>query len=160
MATKQNGVLGTFTPTVTPYTNSIAPDNALTTTPQGLHLYTCPATMVSGKLVIANNTGGAATVDVAIVEQTDILQLDAAASQPGAPTNWLGFSFPTGQYTSSICIEGAAVSGTFQAGETLSWTNNSDIGSNAQTAIVEHWDSGNSKLWVRGLSEHLLISTR
>ena len=152
MATKQNGVLGTFTPTVTPYTNSIAPDNSLTTTPQGWPLYTCPgATMVSGKLIIANNTGGAATVDVAIVEQTDILQLDAAGSQPGAPTNWLGFSFPTGQYTSSICIEGAAVSGTFQAGETLSWTNASES-TPAQTAIVQHWDSGNSKLWVRGLS--------
>ena len=39
-------------------------------------MYTCPgATMVSGKLIIANNTGGAAAVDVAIVEQTDIIQI-------------------------------------------------------------------------------------
>ena len=107
--------------------------------------------MVSGKLIIANNTGGAAAVDVAIVEQTDIIQLDAVANQPGAPDNYTGFSFPTGQYTSSIIIEGAAVSGTFQAGEVLNWTNASET-TPSQSAYVQHWDSGNSKLWVRGLS--------
>ena len=152
MATKQNGVLATFTPTVTPYTHSTQTSTSLAITTQGWPMYTCPgATMVSGKLLIANNTGGAAAVDVAIVEQTDIIQLDAVANQPGAPDNFTGFSFPTGQYTSSIIIEGAAVSGTFQAGEVLNWTNASET-TPAQSAYVQHWDSGNSKLWVRGLS--------
>ena len=154
MATKQNGVLGTFTPTVTPYTHNLLAAATPTVSGQGFAFYTCPgATMVSGKLVVANNTGGAATVDIAVVEQTDVVQLDAVASQPGAPANYMGFSFPTDQYATSICLEGASVSGTFQAGETLSWTNpRNDIGGNAQTAIVDFWDSGNSKLWVRNLS--------
>ena len=92
MATKQNGVLGSFTPTVTPYTNDTQPDNSLAVAANEFPFYTCPgATMVSAKLVISNNTGGAATVDVGIVEQTDVIQLDASASQPGAPVNYLGF---------------------------------------------------------------------
>ena len=65
MATKQNGVLGSFTPTVTPYTNDTRAANSLTVAPQEFPFYTCPgATMVSAKLVISNNTGGAAAVDV------------------------------------------------------------------------------------------------
>jgi len=152
MATKQNGVLGSFTPTVTPYTHDTRPDNSLAVAANEFPFYTCPgATMVSAKLVISNNTGGAATVDVGIVEQTDVIQLDAAASQPGAPANYLGFSLPTGQYTSAIYLEGASVSGTFVPGETLSWTNPA-VTPNAQTATVQAWDSGNSKLWVRGLA--------
>jgi len=152
MATKQNGVLGSFTPTVTPYTNDTRPDNSLTVAANEYPFYTCPgATMVSAKLIISNNTGGAATVDVGIVEQTDVIQLDAAASQPGAPVNYLGFSFPTGQDATSIYLEGAAVSGTFQAGETLSWTNTA-VTPNAQTATVDFWDAGNAKLWVKGLA--------
>ena len=152
MATKQNGVLGSFTPTVTPYTNDTQPDNSLAVAANEFAFYTCPgATMVSAKLVISNNTGGAATVDVGIVEQTDVIQLDAAASQPGAPANYLGFSLPTGQDATSIYLEGASVSGTFVPGETLSWTNPA-VTPNAQTAIVDYWDSGNSKLWVRGLA--------
>ena len=67
MAVKQNGVLGTFTPTVTPYTNltvnATHPNNKLATT--AFNFYTCPAaTLASGKIVVANNTGGAATVDI------------------------------------------------------------------------------------------------
>ena len=152
MATKQNGVLGSFTPTVTPYTNDTQPDNSLAVAANEFPLYTCPgATMVSAKLVISNNTGGAATVDVGIVEQTDVIQLDAAASQPGAPVNYLGFSLPTGQDATSIYLEGASVSGTFVPGEVLSWTNTA-VTPNAQTATVDYWDSGNSKLWVRGLA--------
>ena len=152
MATKQNGVLGSFTPTVTPYTHDTRPDNSLAVAANEFPFYTCPgATMVSAKLVISNNTGGAATVDVGIVEQTDVIQLDAAASQPGAPANYLGFSLPTGQDATSIYLEGASVSGTFVPGETLSWTNPA-VTPNAQTAIVDYWDSGNSKLWVRGLA--------
>lgn len=157
MATKQNGVLGTFTPTVTPYTNDLQAANSLSVTPQGWPLYTCPgATMMSGKVIIANNTGGAATVDVGIVEQTDIIQLDAAASQPGAPTNYLGFSIPDNNFTTSIVVEGASVSGTFQVGETVTWTNaRTDIGGNSQSAICYAWDSGNSKLWLRNLNHPL-----
>ena len=152
MATKQNGVLGSFTPTVTPYTNDTRPDNSLTVAANEYPFYTCPgATMVSAKLIISNNTGGAATVDVGIVEQTDVIQLDAAGSQPGAPANYLGFSLPTGQDATSIYLEGAAVSGTFVPGEVLSWTNTA-VTPNAQTATVDYWDSGNSKLWVRGLA--------
>ena len=152
MATKQNGVLGSFTPTVTPYTNDTQPDNSLAVAANEFPFYTCPgATMVSAKLVISNNTGGAATVDVGIVEQTDVIQLDASASQPGAPVNYLGFSLPTGQDATSIYLEGASVSGTFVPGEVLSWTNTA-VTPNAQTATVDYWDSGNSKLWVRGLA--------
>ena len=56
MATKQNGVLATFTPTVTPYTHSTQTATSLAITTQGWPMYTCPgATMVSGKLIIANN---------------------------------------------------------------------------------------------------------
>ena len=132
MAVKQNGVLGTFTPTVTPYTNltvnATHPNNKLTTT--AFNFYTCPAaTLASGKIVVANNTGGAATVDIAMVEQTDIIQLDALASQPNDPNtgaqavNYGSWSFPAGQYTSSVVIEGAADSGTFQVGETVNWNN-------------------------------------
>ena len=40
--------------------------------------------MVSGKLFINNATGGAVTVDVAIVSQTQAIQLTAASSQSPA----------------------------------------------------------------------------
>ncbi len=152
MATKQNGVLGSFTPTVTPYTNDTRAANSLAVAANEFPFYTCPgATMVSAKLVISNNTGGAAAVDVGIVEQTDVIQLDAAASQPGAPANYLGFSFPAGGYTTSIYVDGAAVSGSFTPGEVLSWTNPA-MSPTSQTAVVQYWDSSNSRLWVRGLA--------
>ena len=80
MATKQNGVLGSFTPTVTPYTNDTNPIT-LCCCCNEFAFYTCPgATMVSAKLVISNNTGGAAAVDVGIIEQTDVIQLDACST--------------------------------------------------------------------------------
>ena len=160
MAVKQNGVLGTFTPTVTPYTNltvnATHPNNKLATT--AFNFYTCPAaTLASGKIVVANNTGGAATVDIAMVEQTDIIQLDALASQPNDPNtgatavNYGSWSFPSGQYTSSVVVEGAADTGTFQVGETVNW-NNTNLSPNAQTAIVQDWDATNKKLWLRDMS--------
>jgi len=160
MAVKQNGVLGTFTPTVTPYThltvNATHPNNKLTTT--AFNFYTCPAaTLASGKIVVTNNTGGAATVDIAMVEQTDIIQLDALASQPNDPNtgatavNYGSWSFPAGQYTSSVVVEGASDSGTFQVGETVTW-NNTNLTPNAQTAIVQAWDATNKKLWLRNMS--------
>mgnify|MGYP001157259935 FL=1 len=152
MATKQNGVLGSFTPTVTPYTNDTRAANSLTVAPQEFPFYTCPgATMVSAKLLISNNTGGAATVDVGITEQTDVIQLDAAASQPGAPTNYLGFSFPNGQFTTSIYVDVGGVTGTFTAGEPLTWTNPA-MTPTSQTATVQYWDASNNRLWVRGLA--------
>ena len=84
MATKQNGVLGSFTPTVTPYTNDTQPANSLAVAANEYPFYTCPGgTMVSAKLVISNNTGGAAAVDVGIVEQPAVIQVDAARNEPG-----------------------------------------------------------------------------
>ena len=152
MATKQNGVLGSFTPTVTPYTNDTQPDNSLAVAANEFAFYTCPgATMVSAKLVISNNTGGAAAVDVGIVEQTDVIQLDAAASQPGAPTNYLGFSLPTNQDTTSIYVDVGGVTGSFVAGEALTWTNPA-MTPTSQSATVQYWDSGNNRLWVKGLA--------
>ena len=152
MATKQNGVLGSFTPTVTPYTNDTQPANSLAVAANEYPFYTCPGgTMVSAKLVISNNTGGAAAVDVGITEQTDVIQLDAAGSQPGAPSNYLGFSFPEGGYTSSIVIDVGGVTGSFVAGEQLTWTNPA-MTPTSQSAFVQYWDSSNNRLWVRGLS--------
>ena len=82
MAVKQNGVLATFTPTVSKYTNLAVdpahPSNLLTATEW--NMYTCPAaTLTSGKLIVSNNTGGALNIDVGIVEQTEVIQLDALA---------------------------------------------------------------------------------
>tara|TARA_A100001388_G_scaffold71636_1_gene50788 strand:- start:566 stop:1594 length:1029 start_codon:yes stop_codon:yes gene_type:complete len=157
MATKQQGVLGTFTPTVTGYTNFTVPANNNKLTTQGFPFYTCPgATMMSGKLVIANNTGGSLNVDVGIVEQTDIIQLDALAAQPNDPNtsasylNYGSFSFPTNQDASSIVIEGSSASGTFQVGEIVNWTNTNRSPS-AQTAKVQYWDSTNNKLWLKDM---------
>ena len=40
------------------------------------------ATLMSGKLLVSNNTGSAANINVGLVEQTEVLQLAALASQP------------------------------------------------------------------------------
>ena len=100
MAVKQNGVLATFTPTVSDYTNLLvaANNNAIAT--NGWCMYTCPtATLASAKLIIANNTGSAANIDVGIVEQTDVIQFDALNQQPGTPQNYGAFAFPSGTAT-------------------------------------------------------------
>ncbi len=149
MAVKQVGVLANFTPSVTPYSNSRTTSATAT---QGFNIYTCPgATLMSGKLIIANNTGSAATVDIAVTEQTQALQLDAPGNQPGSPATFSAFSFPEFSYTTSVVIEGGGVTGSFTSGESVSWTN-SGLTPTAQTAIVELWDSGNSKLWLRNMS--------
>ena len=99
MAIKQNGVLSTFTPTTSKYTNNTvaAPGTVAAT---GWNMYTCPSqTLVSGKLIVSNNTGGALNIDVGIVEQTDVIQFDALASQPGSPSPDGAFSFPSGTST-------------------------------------------------------------
>ena len=162
MAVKQNGVLGTYTPTVTPYTNNALSEthpNNTVSSGTGFPFYTCPgATLASGKLIIANNTGGNVNVDVAIVEQSDIIQFDALASQPNNPStsasylNYSYFSFPKNSYVSSIYVEYANLTGTINAGETLTF-NNTTLTPNAQTATVHYHDTTNNKIWLRNLSK-------
>ena len=158
MATKQNGVLASFTPTVSKYTNETLPANGNTVAATGYNIYTCPgATLMSGKLYISNNTGGALNVDVGIVEQSDVIQLDAASSQPGSPQNYTSFVLSSGQqtgYTTSIVIDYASLSGTFVVGEQISWTN-SNRSPSAQTAILHYHDTTNGRLWLRNMSHPL-----
>ena len=87
MAVKQNGVLATFTPTVSKYTHFAINPAANTDAGDGSYnIYTCPeATLTSGKLVVSNNTGGALNIDVGIVEYTDMIQFDALSAQPNDP---------------------------------------------------------------------------
>ena len=157
MAVKQNGVLATFTPTVSKYTNLTVPANSNTIAATEYNIYTCPAaTLTSGKLVVSNNTGGALNIDVGIVEQTDVVQLDALASQPGTPDNYGAFSFPSGPtgYTTSIVVEYVNLSGTFNVGEVVTWTNGNNYGgSGTQTATCHKTTTG--KLWLRNMSHPL-----
>ncbi len=158
MAVKQNGVLATFTPTVSKYTNFTVnpnyPSNLIAAS--GYNIYTCPAaTLTSGKLVVSNNTGGALNIDVGIVEQTDVIQLDSLASIPGSQTNYGSIQFSSNSptsYTTSIVVEGGGVTGSFQVGESVSWTNTNTT-PQANTAVVHKWDSVNSKLWLRNMSQ-------
>ena len=155
MAVKQNGVLATFVPGVTPYSNL---RTSSVVTPTAFNFYTVPAaTLVSGRLFIANDTGSAASVDVAIVEQTDCLQLDAPANQPGSPSDFGAFAFTENGYTTSIYIEGA-VTGTFQVGEQVTWTNTGlPSAYQSVTAVVHYFDSVNNKLWLRNMSHPLAM---
>ena len=167
MAVKQNGVLATFTPTVSKYTNLTVPANNNTIAATEYNIYTCPAaTLMSGKLIVSNNTGGALNIDVGIVEQTDVIQFDALASQPNDPNtsasylNYGAFSFSSGtptSYASTIAIEGGGVTGPgFNVGEQVTWTNaqitNPATNNNNHTAYVQYWDSANSKLWLNRMS--------
>ena len=158
MATKQNGVLANFTPTVSKYTNETLPANGNTVAATAYNIYTCPgATLMSGKLYITNNTGGSLDIDVGIVEQSDVIQLDAPSAQPGAPSNYTGFVLGNGQqtgYTSSIVIDYGSLSGTFVVGEQISWTN-SNRNPTAQTAILQYHDTSNGRLWLRNMSHPL-----
>ena len=157
MAVKQNGVLATFTPTVSKYTNSTVPANNNTIAATAWNMYTCPgATLTSGKLIVSNNTGGALNIDVGIVEQTDVIQLDALASQPGTPDNYGAFSFPSGPtgYTTSVVVEYVNLTGTFNVGEVVTWSNGNNYGgSGTQTAICHKTTTG--KLWLRNMSHPL-----
>ena len=110
---------------------------------------------MSGKVFVSNNTGGALDIDIGIVEQSDVIQLDAPSAQPGAPDNYTGFLISNNTsngYTSSIVIEYGNLGGTqtFAQGETLSWTNSGYGG--AQTAIIHYWDQANGELWLRNMS--------
>ena len=157
MAVKQNGVLATFTPTTSKYTNSTVPANSNTIAATAWNMYTCPgATLTSGKLIVSNNTGGALNIDVGIVEQTDVIQLDALASQPGTPDNYGAFSFPSGPtgYTTSVVVDYVNLTGRFNVGEVVTWTNGNNYGgSGTQTAICHKTTTG--KLWLRNMSHPL-----
>ena len=157
MAVKQNGVLATFTPTVSKYTNRTLAPASNTVAATAYNIYTCPsATLTSGKLIVSNNTGGALNIDVGIVEYTDVIQLDALSSQPGTPDNYGAFSFASGAngYTSSIAIKYANLSGTFNVGEVVSWTNSLRTPT-AQTATLARHDTSNGILWLRNMSHPL-----
>ena len=157
MATKQNGVLATFTPTVSKYTNQVLASPG-TATPNGYNIYTCPAaTLMSGKLYVSNNTGGSLDIDVGIVEQSDVIQLDTPGNQPGAPSTYTGFVLGNGQqtgYTTSIYVDYGSLTGTFVVGEQISWTN-SNRSPAAQTAILQYHDTSNARLWLRNMSHPL-----
>ena len=159
MAVKQNGVLSTFTPTTSKYTNLTVAAASNTIAASAWNMYTCPAaTLTSGKLIVSNNTGGALNIDVGIVEQTDVIQLDAVGNQPGTPDNFGAFSFPSGPtgYTTSIVVEYSNLSGTFNIGEVVSWTNgNNHGGTSAMTGICHKTTTG--KLWLRSLSHPLAL---
>ena len=157
MAVKQNGVLATFTPTVSKYTNQVLASPG-TATPNGYNIYTCPAaTLMSGKLYISNNTGGSLDIDVGIVEQSDVIQLDTPGNQPGAPSTYTGFVLGNGQstgYTTSVFVDYGSLTGTFVEGEVISWTNSNRTPS-AQTAILHKHDTSNASLWLRNMSHPL-----
>ena len=170
MATKQNGVLATFTPTVSKYTNKTTTNALGQITASAWMMYTVPAaTLMSGKLLVSNNTGGAATINVGLVEQTEVLQLDALSSQPNDPatsSSYTGYgqlSFPNGtanDYTTSIAIKYSNLAnGPFQVGETLAWTNsNRGAGAAANmTAIIQYVDAANSKLCLRNITHQIEI---
>ena len=170
MATKQNGVLATFTPTVSKYTNKTTTNALGQITATAWMMYTVPAaTLMSGKLLVSNNTGGAATINVGLVEQTEVLQLDALASQPNDPntgSSYTGYgqlSFPSGSvndYATSIAIKYSNLAnGPFQVGEVLSWTNsNRGAGAAANmTGIIHYVDATNSKLWLRNMTHPLAL---
>ena len=157
MAVKQNGVLATFTPTVSKYTNQVLASPG-TATPNGYNIYTCPAaTLMSGKLYVSNNTGGSLDIDVGIVEQSDVIQLDTPGNQPGAPSTYTGFVLGNGQstgYTTSVFVDYGSLTGTFVEGEVISWTNSNRTPS-AQTAILHKHDTSNARLWLRNMSHPL-----
>ena len=157
MAVKQNGVLATFTPTVSKYTNQVLASPG-TETPNGYNIYTCPAaTMMSGKLYISNNTGGSLDIDVGIVEQSDVIQLDTPGNQPGAPSTYTGFVLGNGQstgYTTSVFVDYGSLTGTFVEGEVISWTNSNRTPS-ARTAVLHKHDTSNARLWLRNMSHPL-----
>ena len=170
MATKQNGVLATFTPTVSKYTNKATTAALGQISATAWMMYTVPAaTLMSGKLLVSNNTGGAATINVGLVEQTEVLQLDALGSQPNDPntgSSYTGFgqlSFPSGttnDHTTSIAIKYSNLTnGPFQVGETLSWTNTArGAGAAANmTATIHYVDTSNSKLWLRNMTHPLAL---
>ena len=162
MAVKQNGVLATFTPTVSDYTNFTVNPQANAVATNGWCMYTVPtATFASAKLIVSNDTGSAANIDVGIVEQTDVIQFDALNQQPGTPDNYGAFAFPSGTattYASSIAVEyGNLSSGAnITPGLQVTWVNtgntNPNDGTNNHNATVHYHDTANAKIWLRNMS--------
>ena len=170
MAVKQNGVLATFTPTVSKYTNKATTASLGQINTNGWMMYTTPAaTLMSGKLFVSNNTGSAANINVGLVEQTEILQLDALGNQPNDPntgSSYTGYgqlSFPSGtnsDYTSTIVMTYSNIAnGPFIPGETLTWTNtNRGAGAAANmVAIIHYADTANNQLWLRSMTHPLAL---
>ena len=170
MATKQNGVLATFTPTVSYYTNKTTSNALGQISATAWMMYTVPAaTLMSGKLLVSNNTGSAANINVGLVEQTEVLQLAALASQPNDPNtgaSYTGFgqlSFPSGtinDYATSIRMTYSNLSnGPFIQGEPLTWTN-TNRGSGAaanMVATIQYVDAANNQLWLHSLTHPLAL---
>jgi len=149
-----NGLLAQYTPTVTKHTNlRLATGTSSTST--YFPIYSCPgSTLTSGTLRIANDTGAAASVDVAIVEYTDALQLDVPGNQPSG-TYFSNYSL-SGNATSFV-IEGSTWNSTgFAPDEVVTWTNtnivNPATGNNTHTGKVRRWDQATTKLWLYDMS--------
>ena len=170
MATKQNGVLATFTPTVSYYTNKTTQAALGQESATAWMMYTTPAaTLMSGKLLVSNNTGSAANINVGLVEQTEVLQLAALGSQPNDPntgasyTGYGQLSFPSGtisDYATSIRMTYSNLSsGPFIQGEPLTWTN-TNRGSGAaanMVATIQYVDAANNQLWLHSLTHPLAL---
>ena len=147
-----NGLLAQYTPGLTKHTNLMqAAGTQLTST--GFNIYTCPGqTLTSGTLRISNTSGGAATVDVAIVESTDQVTMAGTAAQKE------GYNFGQGGQArvSSHYAIGTSNGTPFSQTEVVTWTNtnvtNPLDGTNNHSAKVHYWDNLNSKLWLYDLS--------
>lgn len=152
-----NGLLAQYTPTVTKHTNLRLGTGASSTSTY-FPIYSCPgSTLTSGTLRIANDTGAAASVDVAIVEYTDALQLDVPGNQPSG-TYFSDYSL-NGNATSFV-IEGSTWNSVgFAPDEVVTWTNtnivNPATGNNTHTGKVRRWDQGTTKLWLYDMSHPL-----
>lgn len=149
-----NGLLAQYTPGLTKHSNLMqATGSQLTAT--GFPIYTCPgSTLTSGTLRISNTSGSAQTVDVAIVEYTDAIQL----ATPTPPTYFESYSIGGGSpaVATSHYVVGTWNSTAFQTNEVVTWTNtnvtNPLDGTNVHSAKVAYWDQGNTKLWLYDLS--------
>ena len=168
MAVKQNGVLAHFTPTVSDYTNNTVNPASNAVATNGWCMYTVPtATLTSAKLLVSNDTGSAANIDVGIVEQTDVIQFDALNQQPGTPSNYGAFAFPSGtatSYASSIVVEygNLSVGASITPGLQVTWTNGGLAAAfQSCTATVHYHDTANAKMWLRNMShpEALQLTT-
>ena len=168
MAVKQNGVLAHFTPTVSDYTNNTVDPASNAVATNGWCMYTVPtATLTSAKLIVSNDTGSAANIDVGIVEQTDVIQFDALNQQPGTPSNYGAFAFPSGtatSYASSIVVEygNLSVGASITPGLQVTWTNGGLAAAfQSCTATVHYHDTANAKMWLRNMShpEALQLTT-
>ena len=143
-----NGVLASYQSATTKYTNaSVDPAS----NPNGLvradfPMYTTPsATLTSGSLRMMNTTGATATVDVAIQDYTEQIELAAPGSQSPTVTTFSEFSFvPNEKITSSYVIISGHNGTAYVPGETVTISGGP---SGTQTAKVVAWDASNLKIW-------------